>query len=173
MDSPRSCLEIKNLHCMFINIAALDSVHVMHCAVVPDRPNWSNPLFRWVVLIQTLQPATTQSSKGVSHKGRANRKRLHQRRANPRTCNDGMANDECCIRCGGRIGPGSRIESRSANGRVRSQRFWMFRGSWLSRGSRLSRLSRGSRILRGCPGAVIGSHSVLPDHFSPHCEDVQ
>jgi len=143
---------------------------------VPDRPTLCYPFCRWIVIIQTLQRATKQSTQGVCHgrranrkranRRRANRRRANRRRANRRTCNDGRANSGSWIGCGSRIGRGSRIDRGSANGRVRSQ------GFWLSRGSQLSRRSRGRWFLRGWPGGVIGPLSFPLSLFGPLLQDV-
>jgi len=134
-------------------------------------------------MIQTMQPATQESTQGVCHgrranQKRANRRRANRRRANRRTSNDMRANSGSRlgrgsrigvgsgIGCGSRIGGGSRIDRGSENGRVRSQ------GILLSRGSRLSGRPRGCWFLRGWPGGVIGSLSFPLALFGPLLQDV-
>jgi len=169
--------EIQNRDRIFLIIAVLDTVGDIHCTVVPDRPTLCHPFFRWVMILQTLQLATKQSTKGVCHGRRANRKRANRNmanrnRANWRTWIHWRANPGSGFGLGSRIGHGgrmgrrSRINRGSANGRVRSQVFLLPRRSQLSRGS------TGRCFLTGWPGGVIGPLSFPLALFVPLLHNV-
>lgn len=119
--------EMQNLDSILVIIAVSNIVGKIYCAVVPDWQTLCYPFCQWVVIVQTLQPATKQSTRGGFHwrrahretanKRRVGRRRANRWRANRRTSNEGRANS------GSQIGRGSLIGSRSGIGR----------GTWISR----------------------------------------
>jgi len=125
--------EMQNLDSILVIIAVSNIVGKIYCAVVPDWQTLCYPFCQWVVIVQTLQPATKQSTRGGFHwrrahremanKMRVGRRRANRWRANRRTSNEGRANSGSqigrrnLINRGSRIGRGSLIGCRSGIGR--------------------------------------------------------